>query len=208
MVWRAAPGSGGVITFHGQSLVVLPGVFPPKADSLLLLEALDIAPGCALLDMGSGTGALAVMGALAGAGAVLALDINPAALANTKLNAQRLKVEALVEARLSDGFAAVRPAERFDLIVANLPGRNQMAADLLAASQWDSGFKTHKAFFAAAPAHLAPGGRVVMVKANYPEINQAIALAETAGFTTRVLAEQAMPGGDPRTYYVLEFSLP
>ena len=208
MVWRAAPGSGSMATFQGQALVVEPGVFPPKADTRLLLEALTIAPGTALLDMGCGTGALAVMAALAGAKPVLALDINPAARRNTALNARRLKVGSVVEARLSDGFEAVMPEERFDLIAANLPGRNQQAMDLVAAAQWDSGFKTHKAFFAAAPAHLKPGGRIVMAKANYPEINQAIALAEAVGFVTEVLAEEAMPGGDPRTYYALGFSLP
>ncbi len=208
MVWRAAPGSGSMTSFQGQELVVQPGVFPPKADGRLLLEALPIVPGCALLDMGTGTGALAVMAALAGARPVLALDINPAALANARLNARRLKVGSVVEARLSDGFAAVLPEERFDLIAANLPGRNQPAWDLIAAAQWDSGFKTHKAFFADAPAHLQPGGRIIMAKANYPEINQALALAEARGFVTEVLAEEAMPSGDPRTYYVLGFSLP
>lgn len=206
MIWRDAPGSGSTAHFQGQALVVEPGVFPPKADSRLLYEALDLAPGTALLDMGTGSGALAVLGALAGARPVVALDINPAAVRNAKLNARRLKLGAAVEVRLSDGLAALRPDERFDVIAANLPGRNQPAADLVAAAQWDSGFKTHKAFFAQAANHLVPGGRVVMVKANYPEINEALALAEAAGFTPEVLAEEAMPGGDPRTYYVLGFS--
>ena len=207
MIRREAPGSGTVNAFQGIHLVVLPGVIPPKADTGLLFGSLPLAPGTSLLDMGSGTGALAVAAALAGARPVLALDINPQARDNTALNARRLKVEAAVESRLSDGFSAVLPEERFDVIAANLPGRNQPAVDLVAAAQWDSGFRTHEAFFAEAPGHLKLGGQVIMVKANYPEIHQALGLAEAAGFTPRVLAEQAMPGKDPRTYYVLGFSL-
>ena len=71
------------------------------------------------------------------------------------------------------------------------------------AAQWDTGFKTHRAFFRQAPRHLASGGKIVMTKANYPELNDVVTLAEAAGFAVEVLAEREPAGEDPRTYYAL-----
>ena len=69
------------------------------------------------LDLGSGTGLLAVAAARLGAGPVVASDLDPeatsASLTHARLNAARL---AVVRA---DGGAAFRPAA-FDLVLANL----------------------------------------------------------------------------------------
>ncbi len=45
-----------------------------------------------------------------------------------------------------------------------------------------------------------------MTKANYPELNDVIELAEHSGFGTTILAKQDPKDGDPRTYYALAFS--
>ena len=107
---------------------------------------------------------------------------------------------------MSDGFAAIGDGERFDLVIANLPGRRENAGDLVGAAQWDTAFRTHEAFFATVSAHLKPGGRVLMAKANYPEINRVVDLAEAAGLEMRVLGKESMPEPDPRTYHCLSFS--
>ena len=125
---------------------------------------------------------------------------------NAALNAERHGLSARIEALQSDGFAAVAPAERFDLIIANLPGRNRVASDVVGASQWDTGFAAPRAFFAAAPGHLAPKGSIIMAKADFPELNEAVALAEEAGLKVTVPAEEGMQGEDPRTYRVLRLS--
>ncbi len=44
-----------------------------------------------------------------------------------------------------------------------------------------------------------------MSKANYPELNNTVELAEQAGFVTTVLARKDPTDGDPRTYFVLAF---
>lgn len=204
--WRNLSGEGAVADCCGETFLLLPGVFPPRRDTRLVVERMEPRPGAAVLDMGTGSGVLAVFAAKRGAGSILALDINPAAVRNAALNAGRHGLSDRIESRLSDGFAAVEPAARFDLIIANLPGRNLAASDLVGAAQWDTGFQTHRAFFCAAPAHLEPGGSVIMAKANYPELNDTVVLAEAAGFDVTVLAEERMPGADPRTYYVLGFS--
>jgi hypothetical protein len=36
--WKAVPRQGQIVSFLGTDLVVLPGVFPPKEDTVLLLR--------------------------------------------------------------------------------------------------------------------------------------------------------------------------
>ncbi len=205
-VWRNHPSAGAVVACCGEDFVVLPGVFPPRGDSWLLIDSMTIWPNSTVLDMGTGTGVLAVFAALRGAASVVAVDINPAAVENAAANAARHGLENRIECRLSDGFSAIAADEKFDTIIANWPGRNQSASDMVAAAQGDTGFETHRDFFAKAPNHLTPGGSVIMATANDPELNRVFDLAESAGLKGSVLAEQAMQEDDPRVCYVISFS--
>lgn len=206
--WRDAPRDGYDVVVNGQPIRVLPDVFPPRGDTALLIQNLTIPDGAAVLDVGTGTGVLAVMACQMGASRCIALDINPAAVRNAEANRTHLGLAERLDIRLSDGLAELRNDERFDLVIANLPGRAAPASDHVEAAQWDEGFATHRHFFAGIGAHLEPGGRIVMTKANYPEINDVLAIAERQGLLARVLAKQLPKDDDPRTYYVLEFVLP
>jgi ribosomal protein L11 methyltransferase len=87
------------------------------ASTRLALEALVawLPPGGRVLDVGCGSGVLAVAAALLGAGAVRAVDIDPEAIAATAANAERNGVR--VDASLG---SAGDLADRFDLVVANI----------------------------------------------------------------------------------------
>ena len=198
--WRNVGPEGTVATCQGREFLVLPGVFPPRGDSAFLVEGLDIHPGDEVLDVGSGTGVLAVFAALKGAGRVVAVDVNPDAVANAARNAERHGFDGLIETRLSNVFDGLAGEARFDVIIANLPGRNKAALDAAAAAQWDTGFEAHKAFFAGAPRYLKPHGRVLMCKANYPEVDDMLRLAEQAGFAVEITGQKAMGHGDPWVY--------
>jgi methylase of polypeptide subunit release factors len=82
--WEAIPPKGEIVTFLGTELLVLPGVFPPKEDTVLLTEHLGISGTEAVLDVGTGTAALAIWAAQKGAASVVAVDIAEAAVRNTK----------------------------------------------------------------------------------------------------------------------------
>lgn len=157
--WRAVPREGRTVECCEKNFTVLPNVFAPRGDSRLLIGNMDIEPGALTLDMGTGSGVLAVFAVLRGAKTAVAVDINADAVRNAALNVKRHAMQDAIQVRLSDGFSAIAATEKFDVITANLPGRNETAGDVVEAAQWDSGFRTHKSFFAQAPAHLLPSGK-------------------------------------------------
>ena len=74
------------------------------------------------LDFGTGSGCIAIaLAAKCLSARVVALDLSGEALAIAQQNAAKNGVAARLEFRQSDGFAALKPDERFDLIVSNPP---------------------------------------------------------------------------------------
>nr|WP_143710618.1 peptide chain release factor N(5)-glutamine methyltransferase [Janthinobacterium sp. Marseille] len=107
--------------FFGLSFDVSPAVLIPRPDTELLVElALHyLPPQGRVLDMGTGSGAIAVAIAHARPDAfVTALDVSAEALAIAEGNARKNQVQ--VNFLRSDWFSAVKE-QRFDLIVSNPP---------------------------------------------------------------------------------------
>lgn len=101
-------------------LIALPGVYRPQADTRFLAEALaqeDVGVGTDALEIGTGTGALALHAAGRGA-RVTAVDVSWPAVATARLNALRKRLPLRV---LHGDFAARTAGRRFDLVVANPP---------------------------------------------------------------------------------------
>ena len=96
------------------------GQHPTTAMCLRALEN-RLRPGEAVLDLGAGTGILAIAAARLGAGRVLALDIDPLAVKAALENAAANGVQSEVEVREGTLPEGVR-GQRFDLIVANISG--------------------------------------------------------------------------------------
>ncbi|MCU1353656.1 MAG: ribosomal protein methyltransferase [Acidimicrobiales bacterium] len=90
-----------------------------------------VAPGDRVLDVGCGSGVLAVAAARVGAGRVVAVDINPAAVVATEANAAANGVDGVVTASATP-LADVSGA--FAVVLANLlaPDIVRLAADLAA----------------------------------------------------------------------------
>ncbi|MCH8622889.1 peptide chain release factor N(5)-glutamine methyltransferase [Undibacterium sp. TS12] len=109
--------------FFGLSFYVTPDVLIPRPDTELLVElALEYAPSASsLLDLGTGSGAIAVSLAHQRPDlTVCALDISTAALAVAQENANRHLPANGMELLQSDWYAAVT-GRRFQTIVSNPP---------------------------------------------------------------------------------------
>jgi release factor glutamine methyltransferase len=157
--------------FWEHVFTVTPDVLDPRPETETLVHAALGRPIGRLLDLGTGSGAIALslLAARPGAQAV-ATDISDAALAVARGNAARLGVEGRIALLRSDWFAAVRG--RFDLIVSNPPyiARDEMAGlapELAfeprgALTDEADGLTAYRAIAAGAPAHLAPDGRLIV----------------------------------------------
>jgi len=110
--------------FMGHMFTVTPDVLIPRPDTELLVEiaveSLIRLPEPDVVDLGTGSGAIAVSLALACPHArVAASDLSPAALAVARGNAMRLG--ATVTWHQGDWYAALPEARRYDLILSNPP---------------------------------------------------------------------------------------
>jgi release factor glutamine methyltransferase len=110
--------------FYGRAFAVDERVLIPRPETEHLVEAalaLALPPAPRILDVGTGSGCLAVTLALELTGArAVAADLSPAALAVAAGNARRHGVAGRVAAVASD-LAAAFDLGRFDLVVSNPP---------------------------------------------------------------------------------------
>lgn len=179
--------------FYGRSFRVSPAVLIPRPETELIVDLVKarVAPGTApaILDLGTGSGALAVTLALEiPAARVTAVDLSPAALEVARANAAALGAQVkFVE---SDWFAAVG-AERFEIIVSNPPyivddDPHLAEGDVRfeprsALASGRSGLDDLTRITATAPAFLAPGGWLLM-EHGYDQAEAVRALLGAAGF--------------------------
>jgi D-alanine-D-alanine ligase-like ATP-grasp enzyme len=110
------------------NLVVPEQVHAPSPSSIDLARLLDVHPGETVLDLGCGSGFLSIAAAKLGAKHVVAVDIDPKALAATVDNARRNGVHDKIRALAGSWFEPLKEWSRsrdalkqFDVIVATPP---------------------------------------------------------------------------------------
>lgn len=113
--------------FFSRSFVVDSRVLIPRPETETLAEEalriISTLPEKAwhIVDIGTGSGVVGITLARETGHRVMCLDISKDALQVTKLNANRLGVDDLVDIVCSDLFCGLGNGARFDLIAANLP---------------------------------------------------------------------------------------
>jgi release factor glutamine methyltransferase len=162
------------------------------------IDALQLGPASAVLDLCTGSGVLAIQAARRGAGRVVAVDVSRRAVIAAALNARLNGVR--VDARRGDLFAPVG-GERFDLIVSNppyLPGPVTELPRRGASRAWEGGPRG-RAFVdricAGAPAHLRPGGSLLVVHSSVCSEAETLTQLRAHGLQSDIVARFPGPLG-------------
>ena len=158
--------------FWGRNFRVTADVLDPRPETEALVAEALAQPFARLLDLCTGSGAIAVtLLAECRQATGLATDLSPEALAVARGNAATFGVEPWLSFVQGSWFQPV--SGQFDLIVSNPPyiTASEMAAldpgvlewePHLALSPGGDGLDAYRAIAAGAPAHLAPAGRLMV----------------------------------------------
>lgn len=183
------------------TLLRLPGVYRAQDDTSLLIDAMRArrrALGRHVLDVGTGTGALAVAAVRAGAESVTAVDLSlrsvVAAWANSRLQG------APVSVRWGDLFGPVA-GRRFDLILTNppyVPSRTGLRSRHRIDRCWDGGLDGRALLdriCEGAPAQLTEGGTLLLVQSELSGECATLERLEEAGLLATVTDRARVPFG-------------
>jgi 16S rRNA G1207 methylase RsmC len=160
-----------------RALIVYRSVFSPDPDMMSAFSLMTHVPDLAgrrVLDLGTGTGVLAILAAKRGAAQVVAVDLDPVAVSNARENVFRNGLDN-VSVLQGDLF---EPAEgRFDLILANLPIYAPLYAHMGISLK-----DIYVRFFRQLPAFLTERGKVLFQFTSYGD---RACLAEMSSFGLR-----------------------
>ncbi|WP_026912074.1 HemK2/MTQ2 family protein methyltransferase [Patulibacter minatonensis] len=178
----------------------VPGVYAPQDDTWLLAECIarEVGVGARVLDLCTGSGALACAAARAGARGVVAVDLSRRAALIARVNLVRHRCRP--DVRRGDLFD-VLGAERFDVIVSNppyVPASTDALPTRGRARAWDAG-RDGRAVLdricAQAPQHLRPGGRILLVQSTVADPSRTAGMLEEQGLEVEVIERRGVEFG-------------
>lgn len=203
-LWRRARGEPlyrilGRRGFYGIELALSPETLEPRPDTEILVDRIipharriiADAGTCRLLDLGTGTGAiaLAMLKEVEGATA-LGVDIAEGAVRTALANARANGLDGRFEARRSDWFSAIDG--KFHIIVSNPPyiGEDEYQRLDAEVREFDpkiallggsDGLEAYRAIAVSAADYLSPGG-VVAVEIGYTQREAVAAIFKENGY--------------------------
>jgi release factor glutamine methyltransferase len=180
---------------HRVTLAARETVGPPTPYTLLLAESIPDLSSQVAVDVGTGSGILAIVACLQGASRVYVLDTNPAAVAAALDNAERNGVGGrLVPLAAGPSIIPLPAGEAVDVVISN-PAQLPLPQAAEALSPYYAGPDGRRmidAVIERAPAVLAPGGRLLMVLNSVTDFPQSLERMRSVGLTPRVLAERSL----------------
>ena len=182
--------------FHNIELQVAPGVLIPRPETELLveiglLEISRLGGKAQILDLGTGSGAIALaIASAAPHSRVIATDQSSEALTIARSNAQYLKLEHQVQFVQGSWYEAIEREATFDLILSNPPyiekeDPHLQQGDLRfepinALTDQANGLSCLTAIISRAKLHLNPKG-LIAVEHGFDQSNAVVELMKSAG---------------------------
>jgi release factor glutamine methyltransferase len=182
------------------------GVYAPQHDSQLLIEAMTrsgVVTGSRVLDLCTGSGAVAIAAAQLGARNVRAFDICPHAIECATSNAAQAGVH--VDARVGmwvDAFVA----GPYDVVVSNPPyvptgpdaDQESIPLEVGPATAWNAGLDGREVLNPLcdnAPELLTAGGTILIVQSELADTEQSLRRLRSGGLRAEVVLSQLIPFG-------------
>ncbi len=193
--------------FFSETFMVNESVLIPRPETEILIEEalrqLNGRKGCAILDMGCGSGAIGAIMAKETGNRVTCVDISYEAVGVARKNAEAVGVGSLMEFVCSDLFEAFKPDIRFDMILANLPyvtheEWKSLMTDVrdfeprLALYGGEDGLDVYRRLTASMPGRLVPGGDILLEIGSGRQAEELKAVLEKTGLSIRVINDYAM----------------
>ena len=176
---------------NGKTFYFTPDVFSPQffvVSSTFFIQHLSIPKGSMVLDMGTGSGILAIF-ASESAQKVVATDINPHAIQNARINVRLNNLSIKIELRRGNLFQPI--TEKFDVILFNPPYYPLKPKTYMEAA-WCCGtnYFCLRTFLTNAKKHLTQRGFIQISLSSYMDLDYIHKLIKKHGFRSILIARK------------------
>ena len=185
-----------VIGGHRIVLNFRDDVGPASAYSLLLAENIPDLTGKTAVDLGTGSGILAIVASLQGATTVYLLDTYDKAISLALENGKRNGVEdRLIRLPIGTTMLPLPVGKKVDVILSNpaqlpLPQQDGENSPFYAGPD---GRSMIDALIVEAPMKLNPSGHLLLMHNSLANLNKTLTMLRSVGLQPRILAERSIP---------------
>ncbi len=182
------------LAFEDMIIHVWEGVYPPSDDTFLLLDNLNLSGGEYVLDVGTGTGILAIKCALRGCHAV-GIDVDKKAIRNAKFNAKINSVDHLTCFLCGDVTTALRDGCNFDIVLMNPPYLPSSGDPRVDEPLWDGGPDGTSLIMRVIEdlgKLMSEDGKLYFVVSSLSNVARVVSRLEVAGFKVTILAKRKL----------------
>ena len=188
--------SSKIVEYNGLKIQMHPEVYEPAEDTFQILEIINIDKSCRVLEIGTGTGIIALECMRRG-GFVVCSDVNPFAVELVKKNYEQNKsiLSGSLDVRLGDLFNVVKDDEIFDVVIFNPPYLPTTKDDLVGGLGWFdiavdggiSGLDVTERFIKKLPGFLGKNGYGLLVFSSLSNRLKLEEIIKNAGFKAKVV---------------------